>query len=64
MSFALIINLAKGESGSIRHVEASWIRIGMPNLECAVLPPGMSNAAMPLEATIKTISPCDLNVAA
>jgi len=64
MSFSLIINNAKGESGSIGHVEVLWIRIGMRNLECAVLPQGMSIAAMPLEATIRTISPCDLNAAA
>jgi len=32
---------------------------GRPNLECAVLPPGINNAAIPLEATVKTISPLD-----
>jgi len=52
MSFALLIKNAKAESGSIGHVEASCMSIGMSNLECAVLPPGISNAAMPLDATI------------
>lgn len=36
----------------------------MPNLECVVLPPGMSSAAIPLDATVKTISPLDLIAAA
>ncbi|KAK9704996.1 hypothetical protein RND81_07G025700 [Saponaria officinalis] len=31
--------------------------IGIPNLECAVLPPGRSIAAIQLEATGRTISP-------
>nr|XP_012568307.2 uncharacterized protein LOC105851598 [Cicer arietinum] len=33
----------------------------MENLECVVLPPGISNVATPLEATIIKISPLDLN---
>jgi hypothetical protein len=38
ISFALITNNAKGVPGSIPHVEDSSMIIGMPNLECAVLP--------------------------
>ncbi len=37
-------------------MENSSIIKGRPNLECAVLPPGINNAAIPLEATVKTIS--------
>jgi len=44
-------------------VEHSSIMIGIPNLECVVLPPGMSKVAIPLEATVKTISPFDHSAA-
>jgi hypothetical protein len=33
---------------------------GILNFECAVLPPGSKREAIPLEATVKTISPLDL----
>jgi hypothetical protein len=36
--------------------------IGMENREWAVLPPGISKAAMPLDATVRMISPFDRNV--
>ncbi|KAG5019870.1 hypothetical protein JHK87_015725 [Glycine soja] len=39
----------------ILHVESSKIGTGILNSECAVLPPGNSREAMPLEATIITI---------
>ncbi|KAF8112880.1 hypothetical protein N665_0059s0018 [Sinapis alba] len=38
-------------------VENSSGLTGMLNLECAVLPPGSNNAAMLLEATLRTTSP-------
>jgi len=42
-------------------VEHSSTTNGIQNLECAVLPPGISNAAIPLEATVNTISPLERN---
>ncbi|RID45892.1 hypothetical protein BRARA_I02586 [Brassica rapa] len=42
------------------HRENSSGLIGIPNLECAVLPPCNRSEAIPLEATFKTISPLDL----
>lgn len=45
----------------MRHVESSSMDRGRPNLECAVLPPGMSNAAIPLDATVNTMSPFERN---
>ena len=41
------------------HVENLSIVNGIPNLECAVRPPRMSKAIIPLEATVSTISPLD-----
>jgi hypothetical protein len=35
-------------------------RLGILNFECAVLPPGSKSEAIPLDATVKTISPLDL----
>ncbi|KAL5153939.1 hypothetical protein HKD37_19G053404 [Glycine soja] len=37
----------------------SSVDTGMTNLKCVVLPPGSSNNAIPLEATVKTIPPLD-----
>ncbi|KAG4991185.1 hypothetical protein JHK82_024682 [Glycine max] len=34
-------------------------RTGIANLECAVRPPGNSNEAIPLEATVQTILPLE-----
>lgn len=63
ISFALIINSAKALPCFMLHVESPFTSIGIANLECAVLPPGISKAAMPLDATVKTISPLDLKAA-
>lgn len=46
---------------SIEQVVNSSTFNDMENLECVVLPPGISNVATPLEATIIKISPLDLN---
>ena len=51
---------ASCEVWEIVHVESSLISIGIANLECAVLPFGKSVAAIPLEATVITISPLAL----
>ncbi|KAK2456381.1 ATP-dependent DNA helicase pif1 [Trifolium repens] len=61
ISFARRISSAEGSLGPISHVEYSSILIGMENREWAVLPPGISKAAMPLDATVRTISPFDRN---
>jgi len=61
MSFALFMNFANGVLRSTVHVEHSSKLKGMQNLECTVHPLGISNAAIPLDATAKTISPLDLN---
>lgn len=53
MSFALTINSAKGLPYVILQVEFSSTCIGMENLECAVLPPGINKAAIPLDATVR-----------
>ncbi|KAG4947086.1 hypothetical protein JHK87_043093 [Glycine soja] len=34
-------------------------KTGIENLECAVRPPGKSNEAIPLEATVQTIPPLE-----
>jgi len=41
------------------HVEFCVAGTGITNLECVVLPPGSSNEAIPLEATVKTMPPLD-----
>jgi len=51
INFALIISSAQSVFGCMPQVEHSLIVNGILNLECAVLPPGMSKAAIPLEAT-------------
>jgi hypothetical protein len=53
----LAINNAKSLFGLIEQVECSSTFKGIQNLECAVLPPGSNNDAIPLDATFKTISP-------
>ncbi|KAK9740195.1 hypothetical protein RND81_03G018200, partial [Saponaria officinalis] len=58
ISFVLINSSVSSVLGFIPgHVEFSVTLIGMPNLEWAVLPPGSKIAAIPLDATGKTISP-------
>ncbi|KAM3348704.1 hypothetical protein ACQJBY_022143 [Aegilops geniculata] len=52
---------AKCEPCFISHVESSVILSGIRNLECDVLPPWRSNAAMPHDATASTIFPSDLS---
>ena len=61
MSFAFCINSIKGLLGTMVHVENSSTFRGIQNLECDVLPLGISNAAIPLEATVKTITPFERN---
>ena len=57
-----IINLVTVKSSAIGlpclmlQVESSLIIKGIPNLKCAILPPGRSKDAIPLEATVRTIS--------
>jgi len=51
ISFALITSSAKCVFRCMPQVEHSSIVNGILNLECAVLPLGMSKAAIPLEAT-------------
>ena len=64
ISAVSLIRFARGEFWKIEHTEDSLICIGIANLECAVLPPGSKVAAIPLEATVKTIPPVDLIVEA
>ena len=61
ISFALVINSTNGLPCFILHVESSLIIKGMPNVEWAVLPPGMRREVIPLDAIVITISPFDLN---
>ncbi|KAG5028377.1 hypothetical protein JHK87_011891 [Glycine soja] len=52
----LLISLnGHGESEGERFI----LGTGIANLECAVLPPGNSIEAIPLEATVKTIPPVE-----
>jgi hypothetical protein len=44
-------------------IDDSRMGIGILNLECAVLPPGSNNEAIPLEAAVRTIFHFDLNAA-
>ena len=60
ISLALLSSAARSLSGAIEQNEFSVKLIGIINLECAVLPPGSNSAAIPLEATLITISPLDL----
>jgi hypothetical protein len=55
MSFAFMINAAKGVSGLMPHVETSVTCNGRPKLECVVLLPVISKGAISLDATVKTI---------
>jgi len=41
------------------HVEFCIVGTGIANLKCVVLPPGSSNEAIPLKATVKTMPPLD-----
>ncbi|KAL7087158.1 hypothetical protein ACP275_13G049200 [Erythranthe tilingii] len=63
ISFALISNSAWGLCCVILQVEFSCTMMGSPNLECAVLPPGSKRDAIPLEATLITISPLERTAA-
>ncbi len=47
----------------IAHVESSSMFMGIANLECAVLPPGSKSDAIPLEATLRTMSPLERSAA-
>jgi hypothetical protein len=44
-------------------IDDSRIGIGILNLECAVLPPGSSSEAIPLDAAVRTIFLFDLKAA-
>ena len=47
ISLALLMRSAKGLLGSVPlHIESSVTLIGIPNLECAVLPLGSNKAAI------------------
>ncbi|KAK9664764.1 hypothetical protein RND81_14G066400 [Saponaria officinalis] len=60
ISLVLIKTLVNSESGVIPlQKESSLTFRGMPNLECAVLPPGNNNDTIPLEATGSTILPLE-----
>lgn len=50
---------AKSVPCLMAQVESSLTFIGIANLECAVLPPVRSRDAIPLEATVNTISPLE-----
>lgn len=59
MRSALRISSANSDWIEISHVEV-WFRFkGILNLEWAVFPPGNNNAAIPEEATERTILFCD-----
>ena len=60
INLALDINLARGLPCLMLHKESSFMVKGILNLECAVLPLANKSAAIPLEATFKTITPLDL----
>lgn len=55
ISLDLIISSDSGLSCVTLQVESSLTFTGIENLEWAVLPPGISKEAMPLEATVRTI---------
>ncbi|KAG5006542.1 hypothetical protein JHK82_024487 [Glycine max] len=57
MSFKLLSSASK--LNLILHVEFCVVDTGIANLKCVVLPPGSSNDAIPLEATVMTIPPLD-----
>ena len=60
INFAALTNSARSDPGSIfLQVLNSSASIGIPNLECAVLPHSNNNAAIPLDAVFRTIIPLD-----
>jgi hypothetical protein len=61
ISFVILSSPARSSSAWISQVELSKVGTGILNFEWAVLPPGSSKEAIPLEATVKQIFPCDLN---
>lgn len=63
INFDFTINSASGVPCLMLQVESSLTEMGITNLECAVLPLGSSNQAIPLDATFKTISPLDFKAA-
>ncbi|KAL5162109.1 hypothetical protein HKD37_07G019280 [Glycine soja] len=52
-------SLAKSLPWCMLHVELAVAGTGMTNFECTVLPPDSKREAIPLEATINTMSPFD-----
>ncbi|KAF8100020.1 hypothetical protein N665_0233s0022 [Sinapis alba] len=55
-----LTKLAESVPSGKLHRDYSLELIGIPNLECAVLPPCNKSEAIPLEETFNTISPLDL----
>jgi hypothetical protein len=60
ISFVCFKRPALSSLCSISHVELSKVGTGILNFEWAVLPPGSRSEAIPLDATVITISDCDL----
>ena len=51
------INFARSDCRDMLHTDDSFVGIRILNLECAVLPPSKSSAAIPEDATAKAIFP-------
>ena len=61
MSFANLHNSANSLSCCMLQDELGFVRTGIMNLECAVLPPSSKIDTIPFEATDNTISPLKHN---
>jgi len=63
ISFSFFNNSDALDHCEMLHIECSSVGTGILNLECAVLPPGNSREAIPLEATVSTILPSERTAA-
>ena len=60
ISLVALSNSVSGELSHMLQTENSSTFMGIAKSECAVLPPGNKVAAIPLDATVKTMRPLAL----
>jgi hypothetical protein len=55
IALVILMSFARSQFFFILQIEIGYISMGIPNRECAVLPPGNNLAAIPEEIVAKTI---------